>query len=64
MIGASLSRWTMSYFIAVLLALIAAEVMMVVDYGFPYASLGAPQTLIFAHDVAIGWLSLLMCGAL
>lgn len=64
MTGASLSRWTMSYFAAALLALVAAEIMMAVGYGFPHAALRAPETLILVHVVAIGWLSLLMCGAL
>ncbi len=64
MIGASLSRWTMSYFAAALLALVAAQVMMAVGYGFPHAVLGAPETLVLVHVVVIGWLSLLMCGAL
>ncbi len=64
MIGASLSRWTMSYFAAALLALVGAEFMMAAGYGFPRAALQAPETLILVHVVAIGWLSLLMCGAL
>jgi hypothetical protein len=64
MIGASLSRWTMSYFAAALLALVAAEVMMIAGYGFPGAPVAAPETLILVHVVVIGWLSLLMCGAL
>jgi hypothetical protein len=64
MIGASLSRWTMSYFAAALLALVAAEAMMALGYGFPRAALQAPETLILVHVVTIGWLSLLMCGAL
>jgi hypothetical protein len=54
----------MSYFAAALLALVAAELMMAVGYGFPHAALGAPETLIVVHVVAVGWLSLLMCGAL
>ncbi|RXH26196.1 hypothetical protein XH99_22030 [Bradyrhizobium nanningense] len=35
MIGASLSRWTLSYFATALTALIAAEVLMTVGFGFP-----------------------------
>lgn len=64
MIGVSLSRWTMSYFAAALLALVAAEIMMTIGCGFPNAALEAPETLILVHVVALGWLSLLMCGAL
>lgn len=64
MTGVSLSRWTMSYFAMALLSLVAAEVLMSLGYGFPHAALQAPETLILVHIVAIGWLSLLMCGAL
>jgi len=64
MIGASLSRWSMAYFAAALIALFAAEIMMTAGFGFPGATVAAPETLILVHVVAIGWLSLLMCGAL
>ena len=62
--GASLSRWTLTYFACALFCLLAAEGMMVVGFGFPGAAIDAPDTLILVHLVAIGWLSLLMCGAL
>src|SRR6266508_2601861 len=64
MIGAALSRWTMLYFAAALLSLLAAEVMMVAGFGFPVEALRAPASLVLVHLVTIGWLSLTMCGAL
>ncbi|MGB3864562.1 MAG: hypothetical protein WBA29_02905 [Xanthobacteraceae bacterium] len=64
MVGVALSRWTMSYFATALLALIAAEALMLAGFGYPAAPLRAPDTLLLVHLVAIGWLSLLMCGAL
>lgn len=64
MLGATLSRWTMSYFAAALCALIGAEALMAAGYGFPSAPLRAPETLFLVHLVVIGWLSLLLCGAL
>lgn len=64
MIGAALSRWTIAYFAAALLSLLAAEAMMAAGFGFPTEPLRAPPTLVLVHVVAIGWLSLTMCGAL
>jgi hypothetical protein len=64
MMGASLSRWTMSCFAAALVTFVAAQVLMVSGYGYPATPLRAPETLFLVHLTAIGWLSLLMMGAL
>ena len=64
MAGVALSRWTMSYFATAVLALIAAETLMLAGVGYPHAAIAAPDSLLLVHLIAIGWLSLLMCGAL
>ncbi|MGO4676643.1 hypothetical protein AB4Z40_27465 [Bosea sp. 2YAB26] len=61
---ASLSRWTMSYFAAALVCLFAAEAMMVAGISYPAYGLAEPATLITVHLLSIGWLSLVMAGAL
>lgn len=60
----ALSRWTMSYFVAALGAFVIAQALMVLGYGYPQVSVAAPATLALVHIVALGWLSLLLCGAL
>ena len=64
MIGASISRWTMSYFAMALAWLFVALALMVAGLGFPSAHLVSPDTLVLVHVVCIGWLSVAMCGAL
>lgn len=64
MTGVSISRWTMAYFAAAMLSLLLAETLMFAGYGYPAHDLRAPETLVLVHIASIGWLSLLMCGAL
>jgi len=64
MTGVTLSRWTMSYFALAVLCLLGAESLMTLGFGYPATDVGAPETLVLVHLVALGWLSLLMCGAL
>ncbi len=54
----------MSYFVAALVSLVVAEGLMIAGFGYPAAPIAAPQTLVLVHVVTIGWLSMLMCGAL
>ena len=61
---ASISRWTLAFFGCALASLLAALGLMSVGFGYPHAALMAPQTLIIVHLLALGWLSLLMLGAL
>ena len=64
MVGVSLSRWTMTYFVTAIGALLVSECLMMLGYGFPSNTLQSPETLVVVHIIVIGWLSLLMCGAL
>lgn len=64
MMGASISRWTMTYFAAALAWLFVALALMVAGVGYPAAEVASPDTLVLVHAVCIGWLSLAMCGAL
>lgn len=61
---ATISRWTLPYFGSALAALVLALALMAVGFGYPFDGLLAPQTLVVVHLVAIGWLSLLVLGAL
>ncbi len=54
----------MSYFSAACLFLVIGQGMMAAGYGYPAADVHAPVTLAVVHILAIGWLGLLMVGAL
>ncbi|AKJ67123.1 hypothetical protein PATSB16_07380 [Pandoraea thiooxydans] len=60
----TLSRWTVAYFVVALSAFMLAQLLMALGWGFPGAPLAAPATLALVHIIALGWLSLVMCGAL
>ncbi len=64
MIGAALSRWTITYFAAALVAFLAAQILMLAGYGYPNAPIEGAETLVLVHLIALGWLSLLIAGAL
>jgi len=64
MIGVGLSRWTLAYFAVALAFFVVAQTLMVLGFGFPGFALQAPETLVLVHLVAVGWLTLLICGAL
>jgi hypothetical protein len=64
MIGAGISRWTMTYFATALAWLFVALALMIAGLGYPAAHLASPDTLVLVHVVCIGWLSMVMCGAL
>lgn len=63
-IGSKVSRWTMLHFGVAIGALLMAELLLVTGYADPLAALRAPATLVGVHLITIGWLSLLMLGAL
>ena len=62
--GVTLSRWTMSYFATALVALVGALGLMVAGYGYPTSDLRSPQTLLLVHTIVLGWLTILLSGAL
>ncbi len=64
MFGSSVSRWTMLHFGAALTLFLLAQLAMVAGVVFPAASLYAPATLATVHLLTIGWLTVLMLGAL
>ncbi|UYQ71183.1 hypothetical protein OF122_14150 [Pelagibacterium flavum] len=54
----------MGFFATSVAFLIAGLGLLTAGYGYPFAPLRAPQTLVVVHMLALGWLSMLMWGAL
>jgi len=63
-LSARSSRWTLLFFACALVNFIAAQGLDVAGLTWPAQSLLSSGTLIAVHLVTIGWLSLLMFGAL
>lgn len=64
MFGSVVSRWTMAHFWTAICFFIAAQVEMAVGIAYPQASLFDPLTLAAVHLLTIGWITILMLGAL
>ena len=64
MFGSAVSRWTMLHFGAALTFFLLAQLAMAAGITFPVMSLLAPTTLVTVHLLTIGWLTVLMLGAL
>ena len=64
MISNRLSRWTPAFFACALLNFLAAQALILYGFTWPVQSVSAPGTLIVVHLLTIGWLLLLMLGAL
>lgn len=61
--GASLSRWTVSWFAAAIVLLVAAEALFALGFADPVTAPQGAETLAVVHLVTAGWLGLLMIGA-
>ncbi|HET9107798.1 MAG TPA: hypothetical protein VFN79_11470 [Steroidobacteraceae bacterium] len=64
MISNRLSRWTLLFFACALVDFVAAQGLILAGVTWPLRPLWAPGTLIAVHLLAVGWLLLLILGAL
>lgn len=64
MIGAGVSRWTMLHLGTAVVALLLALGLLAVGFADLVGGLSAPRTLAVVHLITIGWLSIMMLGAL
>lgn len=59
-----LSRWTPLIFLFALVNFLAAQWLILAGFAWPAQAISAPGTLVAVHLLTIGWLMLLMFGAL
>lgn len=64
MLGSRISRWTMLHFGAALAVFVLAQALMVAGWAYPTAPILGTITLVTVHLLTIGWLTVLMFGAL
>ncbi len=64
MFGSTISRWTMLHFAAATALFLVAQVAMAAGVAYPALPVSAPATLAVVHLLTIGWITLLMLGAL
>lgn len=62
--GVRLARWSMSYFAAALVSLMLAELLWASGLANPLADIGNPWVLVGVHLTTLGFLTLVMLGAL
>ena len=64
MFSSTISRWTMLHFAAATALFLVAQVAMAAGAAYPVLPLSAPATLAVVHLLTVGWITLLMLGAL
>ncbi|MDE2182915.1 MAG: hypothetical protein KGJ78_07835 [Alphaproteobacteria bacterium] len=64
MFGSVVSRWTMLHFWAAFGLFALAQAAMALGFAYPDVPLFAPTTLAVVHLLTIGWITVLMLGAL
>lgn len=64
MVARTLSRWTIPYFTGAIAAFLIAQAAIVAGLAYPALPVTAPASLAVMHLLTIGWLTVLILGAL
>jgi len=64
MFSSTISRWTMLHFAAATALFLVAQMAMAAGAAYPALPISAPTTLAVVHLLTIGWITILMLGAL